>query len=334
MTSKRVLITGVAGFIGSALARHLIKSGWKVDGIDTFDFHDRSEDPDLNELYQLRACRLSTIIAHPNFSYIKHDLTELLPTLHNTPDVIVHLAGRSGVRGDDDGQYVRDNILSFTNVLSYARKAKVVRVFYASSSSVYGHQGNVREYYPMKESMQALVPNSVYAVTKRTMEMLAEVNDYQHDSPSTVGLRFFSVYGPLGRPDMAPWKVVAALTNDQFMEVFNQGNWVRDFTYIDDVVHSIDRILLAEVLPQIINVGAGVPHTGTELIRLVQDRLGSSYKEEGRIAYTNRQPLQDVPYTYADTSKLKKYTNTDNFTNLYRGMHEFIIWYKQFKGIK
>lgn len=329
----RILITGLAGFIGHALARKLLEQGHEVTGIDSLnDYYSpllklaRLEDlgiaagavaPGL----ELRSSRYPSLC----FSQLNLEDREGLLALFGRHhfDVVVNLAAQAGVRYslENPQAYVESNVLGFVNLLECCRTQPVGHVVYASSSSVYG--GN--EKTPFSEDDPVDTPVSVYAATKRCDELIAHVYAHLYHIPLT-GLRFFTVYGPWGRPDMAPVLFAKAILAGKPINVFNNGNLSRDFTYIDDIIEAVAQLL--EKTPEgkvpvaLYNIGCGRPMKLMDFIHILEEALG-------RKAELNMLPMQkgDVYQTYADTSKLRQKIAYSPDTPLEQGIRNFVDWY-------
>ncbi len=326
-----ILITGAAGFIGSFLSRKLLELGHAVTGID-----------ELNDYYspKLKLARLAmvgirekapeygiTLEGAPNFRFVKMHLEdrEGLEKLFSEGsfDIAVNLAGQAGVRYSlkNPFSYVQSNVLGFVNLLECCRTHPVRHLLYASSSSVYG--GN--EKTPFHEDDPVNTPVSLYAATKRCDELMAHVYAHLYRIPST-GMRFFTVYGPWGRPDMAPVLFAKAILAGEPINVFNNGNLSRDFTYIDDIIESVVRLIdhapEGAVPTDICNVGCGHPMALMDFIHTLEEALGKK-------ADMHMLPMQkgDVYQTFADTTKLQKLTSFCPVTPLFEGIRRFAEWY-------
>lgn len=317
---KTILITGAAGFIGHALSLSAIHSGFFVVGIDNLigTKVDR----------YIKNIRLGELISDSSFSFYKANITEDLSFLDKFDfDLIVHLAARAGVRQSMNSpeQYIETNIIGFTNILEYARRRQIRKVIYASSSSVYGEQNhNIKAF---KESDQSECHKSVYAMTKKSNEMLAYIysNTYHIQ---TIGLRFFSVYGPYGRPDMAPWIFAKSLMDGRMPTLYNSGKMYRDFTFVDDVVSCILSIINANQDLndyQIYNIGASNPHSVLELFEAIKNSLGIS----GSFIHQEA-PSSEPTFTSADMSLFKEKFNINKFTDFHLGIKKFCIWFEEF----
>lgn len=329
-----ILITGAAGFIGSFLAKRLLEQGHVVTGIDN-----------INDYYppKLKYARLAKLGVQaedapfgeelhsqtvPGFSFVKMALEdrEALARLFEEKgfDCAVNLAAQAGVRYslENPYAYVESNVMGFVNLLECCRRWPVKHLLYASSSSVYG--GN--EKTPFHEDDAVETPVSLYAATKRSNELMAHVYAHLYRVPST-GLRFFTVYGPWGRPDMAPMLFSRAILAGRPIKVFNGGELSRDFTYIDDIVESVVRLIdkapEGPVPTTKYNVGCGSPMALMDFIRTLEQALG-------RKAELNMLPMQkgDVYQTWADTSRLQETTGFRPGTTLAQGIARFAEWYR------
>ncbi|WP_346666061.1 NAD-dependent epimerase [uncultured Mailhella sp.] len=327
-----ILVTGAAGFIGYFLSRRLLDMGHSVTGID-----------EINDYYspRLKTARLARLgvtgetdyavcaksASHPGFRFVRLRLEdrEGLEKLfaEGAFDVAVNLAGQAGVRYslENPFSYVEGNVYGFVNLLECCRRHPVKHLLFASSSSVYG--GN--EKTPFSEEDPVNTPVSLYAATKRCDELMAHVYAHLYRIPST-GLRFFTVYGPWGRPDMAPVLFAKAILAGEPIKVFNNGNLSRDFTYIDDIIESVVRLIdhapEGPVPTDIYNVGCGHPMALMDFISILEESLG-------RKAEKIMMPMQkgDVYQTWADTSKLQKLTGFAPATPLAEGIRRFAEWY-------
>lgn len=319
---SKILVTGAAGFIGHALCEHLLKTGtYDVVGIDN-----------LNDYYsvELKHARLATLQGQPNFTFYRADISDHFAIneifqLHQF-DYVVNLAAQAGVRYsiENPQAYTESNLVGFSNMLEACRHHKIKHFVFASSSSVYGRNEKV----PFSEDDRVDFPVSYYAATKKANEVMAASYSHLYNIPIS-GLRFFTVYGPWGRPDMAPWLFTDAIFNNRPIKVFNHGNMLRDFTYIDDIIEGILR--LVETLPQqelpfeIYNIGNNKPEKLSDFIQAIESACGIQAE---RINY----PMQDgdVPVTYADTSKLNKAVDFSPDTSLQVGINNFVSWFKEY----
>lgn len=322
----RYFITGSSGFIGFHLASRLLESGAHVSGYDNMnDYYDT----------RLKDARLSLLQKNEKFMFYQNDLADK-NALENAfakaqPDIVIHLAGQAGVRYSltNPEAYVQSNLVGFANILECCRQCKISHLLYASSSSVYG--SNTK--FPFSESDRVDHPVSLYAATKKSNELMAHVYSHLFHIPTT-GLRFFTVYGPYGRPDMAPFLFLKAILAGNPIKVFNGGDMQRDFTYIDDIVDGVlalvnhsHALAPAQGTPpyKIYNIGNSHPEKLADFI---------AYLEEftGKTAIKELLPIQpgDVPCTYADTSCLKADTGFQPSTPLREGLKRFVEWYQNF----
>ncbi|RWD68068.1 MAG: NAD-dependent epimerase [Mesorhizobium sp.] len=336
MTSSRpILITGAAGFIGFHLCERLLSDGRQVVGLDS-----------MNEYYDvtLKRARLDRLNRFPNFRFEHVDLTErdrisaLL--LSTAPEIVVNLAAQAGVRYSltNPHAYAESNLSGFLNVLEGCRHASVGHLVYASSSSIYG--GSTRMPFSVHDSADH--PLSLYAASKKANELMAHTYSHLFALPTT-GLRFFTVYGPWGRPDMALFIFARAILAGEPIDVFNYGNMQRDFTYIDDIVEGIVRVMRQPATPnpdwksaapdpatsnapfRIHNIGGNSPVQLNRLIEVLEDALG-------RKANRNLMPIQpgDVPSTSADVSSLEEATGFKPKIPIEIGVPRFVKWYREF----
>ena len=336
MTSSRpVLITGAAGFIGFHLCQRLLAEGREVIGLDS-----------MNEYYDvtLKQARLERLKAFANFRFEHVDLTDgdRISALFQSaaPEIVVNLAAQAGVRYSltNPHAYAESNLNGFLNVLEGCRYASVGHLVYASSSSIYG--GSTR--MPFSVHDPADHPLSLYAASKKANELMAHTYSHLFALPTT-GLRFFTVYGPWGRPDMALFIFAKAILANEPIDVFNHGNMQRDFTYIDDIVEGIVRVMRHPATPdpewksaapdpatssapfRIHNIGGNSPVQLNRLIEVLEDALG-------RKANRNLMPIQpgDVPATFADVSSLEEATGFKPKIPIEVGVPRFVEWYRDF----
>ena len=320
---KKILITGHLGFIGFHLAKRLIREGHTIMGVDS-----------LNNYYSQKLKKdRGKVLDGINGNYISkiEDISnkEIIKTLKQfKPDIIVNLAAQAGVRHslDHPEDYVSNNISSFLNIIKYAKDYGVEKIVYASTSSVYG--GNTD--FPFSENDRVDNPLQFYAVTKRTNELMANAyNDLY--KISFIGLRFFTVYGPWGRPDMSIHKFTNLIINNKPIDVFNYGKHSRDFTYIDDVVEGISLVslkknkYLSNSYSEIYNIGGDHPITLNNLIKEIEKNLGKKAKR-------NLMPLQmgDVKKTVSNIKKIKKHYGFSPKTSISEGIKSFVDWYKSY----
>ncbi len=320
---KKILITGHLGFIGFHLAKRLIHEGHTIMGVDS-----------LNNYYSQKLKKdRGKVLDGINGNYISkiEDISnkKIIKTLKQfKPDIIVNLAAQAGVRHslDHPEDYVSNNISSFLNIIKYAKDYGVEKIVYASTSSVYG--GNTD--FPFSENDRVDNPLQFYAVTKRTNELMANAyNDLY--KISFIGLRFFTVYGPWGRPDMSIHKFTNLIINNKPIDVFNYGKHSRDFTYIDDVVEGISLVslkknkYLSNSYSEIYNIGGDHPITLNNLIKEIEKNIGKKAKR-------NLMPLQmgDVKKTVSNIKKIKKHYGFSPKTSINEGIKSFIDWYKSY----
>jgi UDP-glucuronate 4-epimerase len=334
----RVLVTGAAGFIGMHVCERLLARGDTVVGLDN-----------LNDYYEvsLKEARLARLTGHAAFSFVKLDVAERAGMAalfaDGAFDGVVHLAAQAGVRYSlqNPHAYVDSNLVGFMNILEGCRHGRAGHLVYASSSSVYG--GNAR--MPFAESDSVDHPVSLYAATKKANELMAHTYSHLYGIPTT-GLRFFTVYGPWGRPDMALFLFTRAMTEGRPIDVFGHGNMQRDFTYIDDIVEGVLRVLdrpaaadpgfdalhpdaaTSNVPYRVYNIGNHQPVPLMEYIEAIEAALGLT-------AQKNFLPMQpgDVPATYADTAALRADTGFAPATPVREGVRRFVEWYRGYYRI-
>lgn len=335
---KKILVTGAAGFIGFHLVKALCEKGVCVVGIDNInDYYDVDLKYDrLSELGidRKRIVSEGEILLSSKFSIFKFskiDITDLLKleTLFSEEkfDCVAHFAAQAGVRHslENPHAYVQSNLVGFVNLLECCRYNNIKHFVYASSSSVYGANNKI----PFSEEDRVDHPLSLYAATKRSNELMAYTYNHLYNLQTT-GLRFFTVYGPWGRPDMAPMLFADAITRKEAIKVFNNGDMQRDFTYIDDVIKGVIKSIYTvnEKKPgaEIFNLGNSKPIDLIKFIEELERALGSK-------AIKKFYPMQngDVKRTFADTSKLSKTTNYKPNTDLSKGIHIFSKWFKTYK---
>jgi UDP-glucuronate 4-epimerase len=363
----KILVTGTAGFIGFHLAERLIKEGYDVYGLDVInDYYDinlkytRLEEHGIR-LETLEGANLETSprynltstssnhsgighsfynqvvdsTKHNNYKFIRLDLAD-----HDTIvnfmveqkfDFVVNLAAQAGVRYsiDNPRAYTHSNIDGFLSIIEGARYSKVKHLIYASTSSVYGLNTEM----PLSEDQMTDRPMALYAATKKANELFAHSYSHLFDLPTT-GLRFFTVYGPWGRPDMALFLFAEAMLKDEPINVFNHGKMIRDFTYVDDIVESITRLIQKPAPPnhdgvpcQVFNIGNSAPVQLMAYIEALEMALGKTAKK-------NFMDIQagDVPATHADVSKLEEYVNFRPQTSVEAGVQRFVDWYLKSKA--
>ena len=333
--SGPILITGAAGFIGFHLCQRLASEGRQIVGLDS-----------MNEYYDvtLKQARLDRLDKFPNFRFEHVDLTDRdrisALFLSVAPEIVVNLAAQAGVRYSltNPHAYAESNLSGFLNILEGCRHASVGHLVYASSSSIYGG----RTQMPFSVHDSADHPLSLYAASKKANELMAHTYSHLFGLPTT-GLRFFTVYGPWGRPDMALFIFTRAILAGDPIDVFNHGNMQRDFTYIDDIVEGVIRIMQQPATPnpdwrsaapdpatssapyRIHNIGGHSPVQLTRLIEVLEEALG-------RKAIRNMMPLQpgDVPATFADVSSLEEATGFKPKIPVEIGVRRFVEWYREF----
>ena len=339
MTKGKILITGAAGFIGFHLSQRLCKEKKEVIGLDN-----------LNDYYdvELKKARLRILEQYDNFEFVKMDLkntAEVLKLFEKEKfEYVVNLAAQAGVRYSIQNPfaYVDSNIHGFINVLEGCRNYHIKHLVYASSSSVYG--ANKRIPFTVHDNVDH--PMSLYAASKKSNELMAHTYSSLYNLPTT-GLRFFTVYGPWGRPDMAAFLFTRAILNDKPIDVFNNGDMMRDFTYVGDIVEGVYRVM--QKIPEsnkewkgetpdsatsyapyrLYNIGNNKPVQLMEFIGIIEKHLG-------KMAKKNFLPLQpgDVPSTYADVDDLIKDVGFKPNTGIEEGLQEFIMWYKKYYQIQ
>ena len=340
MQNNTILVTGAAGFIGFHLCKKLLDQDFKVIGIDNLNSYyevtlKKSRLDNLNNLSQEKK---------RNWDFLEADLINkkiFLEIFENfSPTIVVHLAAQAGVRYsiDNPSEYINTNIVGFSNILECCRKNKIQNLLYASSSSVYG--GNTK--LPFSENDPVDHPVSLYAATKRSNELLAHSYSHLYNLPS-IGMRFFTVFGPWGRPDMAPMKFTKAIIAENPIRIFNNGEMSRSFTYIDDAIEVIFKLLkkpnkpnskfdTSNPLPQsswsaykIFNVGSSVSIQLMDFISLIEKEIGKCAIKD----FKNMQ-LGDVKNTSSDNFLLKQYIGDLPKTDIKDGIKKFINWYKDY----
>jgi UDP-glucuronate 4-epimerase len=336
---NKILITGVAGFIGFHLAGFLLKKNYEIIGVDNLnDYYDK----------KLKYDRLDLLKRSNNFKFYFVDIKEgeNLENIFKThrPNYVIHLAAQAGVRYSliNPKAYLESNIIGFFNILESCKKFPVKHLIYASSSSVYG--GNKKVPFSTKDNVDH--PISFYAATKKSNELMAHTYSHLYQIPTT-GLRFFTVYGPWGRPDMAYFIFTKNIIEGNPIKVFNYGNMERDFTYIDDVVNAIYKLL--DVIPKsnykwdeikdgidssfapykIYNIGNNSPVKLKYFIEILENKIGKKAKQ----IYLEMQP-GDVLKTYADITELEKTINFKPSTNIEKGLEKFVSWYLDYYNVR
>ena len=343
---KRILVTGAAGFIGSNLVKKLyseLADGCQVIGIDN-----------MNDYYdvRLKINRLEELKQYASFTFIKGNIADkqLIEDVFTQyqPQIVVNLAAQAGVRYSitNPDAYIESNLIGFYNILEACRHHEVEHLVYASSSSVYGSNKKV----PYSTDDKVDNPVSLYAATKKSNELMAHAYSKLYNIPST-GLRFFTVYGPAGRPDMAYFGFTNKLVKGEKIQIFNYGNCKRDFTYVDDIVEGVYRVMMKAPTKQIgedglpippykvYNIGNNSPENLLDFVTILQEELiraGVLPQDYDFESHKELVPMQagDVPVTYADTSALEQDFGFKPSTNLREGLRKFAEWYKEFYGKK
>ena len=323
------IITGAIGFIGMHTAEKLLERGETIVGIDNFnDYYDTL----------LKHARLEQLEKFPNFTFIKGDIAKadfVLDTFrHYKPRKVLNLAAQAGVRYslENPSAYIQSNIVGFANILEGCRQAEVEHLVYASSSSVYGANQKI----PFSETDSVDYPVSLYAATKKSNELMAHTYSHLYGLPTT-GLRYFTVYGPWGRPDMSPWLFTSAIIEGRPIKVFNYGEMERDFTYIDDI--SSGTLSVMDTIPtsqienesqstapyKVYNIGNNQPVKLLDYIKVIEQALGKKAELE-------LMPMQpgDVEKTFADIDALEAATGFKPSTSLEAGIAKWVAWYKQY----
>lgn len=324
---KTYLITGAAGFIGMHLSKQLLEMGCKVIGYDN-----------LNDYYEvsLKESRLNILNQYEKFNFHKGDLTdkEYLERLfvENEINIVINLAAQAGVRYsiENPDAYIQSNVVGFLNILEMCRHHKIEHLLYASSSSVYGANKKI----PFSTEDQVDNPVSLYAATKKSNELMAHTYSHLYKIPTT-GLRFFTVYGPYGRPDMAYFSFTKAIMDGNPIKVFNNGDMYRDFTYIDDIVDGITKLLEnspvlnnKELPYKLYNIGNNKPEKLLNFIQAIENAVGKK-------AIKEFYPMQpgDVYQTYADVSDLINDVGFKPDTSIETGISKFFEWFKQYNSL-
>lgn len=341
LENKTIFVTGVAGFIGANLAKRLLNevNGVKVIGLDN-----------MNDYYdvKIKESRLSELSKFNDFTFVKGNLADrdVVNKIFEEykPEIVVNLAAQAGVRYSitNPDAYIESNLIGFYNILEGCRHNPVEHLVYASSSSVYGSNKKV----PYSTDDKVDNPVSLYAATKKSNELLAHSYSKLYNIPST-GLRFFTVYGPAGRPDMAYFGFTNKLIKGETIQIFNYGNCKRDFTYIDDIVEGVMRVMQGapdkttgeDGLPvppyAVYNIGNSNPENLLDFVNILQEELvragvlPNDYDFESHKELVPMQP-GDVPVTYADTTPLERDYGFKPNTSLRDGLRKFAEWYKEF----
>ena len=332
----KILVTGSSGFIGSALCLRLLSSGYTVIGIDN---HNDYYDPKLKE------DRIKRFLEHKNYTHIRISISEIESLVKkvfekHSPKIVVNLAAQAGVRYSikNPKSFIDSNLVGFSHILECCRNYQAEHLVYASSSSIYGSNTSL----PFSVHDNANHPLSLYAATKRANELMAHSYSHLYKLPTT-GLRFFTVYGPWDRPDMALHKFARKINNGEEIEIFNYGNHVRDFTYINDVIEVLMRVIEKPASPdpnwssnkpdpgssnapwRIYNIGNNNPVNLMEYVKEIEKQLGKSAKKI-------LMPIQqgDVSKTWANVDDLIKNFNYKPTTSIEEGISNFIAWFKRY----
>ena len=323
---EKILVTGAAGFIGFHLSKRILEEGGEVIGFDN-----------LNDYYDvnLKYARLEILEKYEKFTFIKGNLADknAVDNLFVTykPEVVVNLAAQAGVRYsiDNPGSYIESNIIGFYNILEACRHYPVSHLLYASSSSVYGNQKKT----PFSTDDNVDHPISLYAATKKSNELMAFTYSHLYEIPCT-GLRFFTVYGPYGRPDMAYFSFTQKIMRGETIKIFNNGDMYRDFTYVDDIVQGIMNMLLNPPAPdengdraKVYNIGNNNPEKLMYFIETLEKAIGKVAEKE----YLPMQP-GDVYQTYADVTDLQRDFDFKPATSIEDGLNKFAKWYFEYYG--
>jgi len=323
--ADRILVTGAAGFIGMHVARALLDAGASVTGADNLDpYYDVA----------LKEARIDALRPDPRFTFERADLADAsacAALFARSFDAVVHLAAQPGVRYSlvNPQAYVRNNLVAFGNVLEGCRHAEVGHLVYASSSSVYG----ANHVLPFSEDQCVDHPVSLYAATKKANELMAHSYSHLYRLPTT-GLRFFTVYGPWGRPDQAPMLFTKAILEGRAIDVFNGGRMQRDFTYVDDIVEGVARILAQPPQPDADDAPYAIYNIGNHEAIDLDAFIALLERLLGRAAIRNERPLQpgDVRATYASIERLRSATGFAPRTPLAEGLARFVGWYRSYYG--
>ncbi|WP_456032821.1 NAD-dependent epimerase/dehydratase family protein [Ruminococcus sp.] len=347
---KTILVTGSAGFIGSNLVKELLKTNEEINVIG-FDSVNDYYDVSIKEYRLAEISKLAESKPKCKYTFIKGNLADkaLIEKIftENKIDIVVNLAAQAGVRYSitNPDAYIESNIIGFYNILEACRNHPVEHLVYASSSSVYGGNKKV----PFSTDDKVDNPVSLYAATKKSNELMAHAYSKLYNIPST-GLRFFTVYGPAGRPDMAYFGFTNKLVNNETIKIFNYGNCKRDFTYVDDIVEGVKRVMMSppekkngeDGLPvppyKIYNIGNNNPENLLDFVQILSEELiraGVLPQDYDFDAHKELVPMQpgDVPVTYADTSALETDFGFKPSTSLREGLRKFAEWYKNFYKI-
>lgn len=326
-TTKKILVTGAAGFIGFHLSKLLLQKGVTVIGFDN-----------INDYYDvnLKYARLAILEKFENFTFVKGDLADKTAVdklfSENKFDIVVNLAAQAGVRYsiENPQAYIESNVIGFFNILEACRNNPVEHLLYASSSSVYGNQQKT----PFSTDDDVSKPISLYAATKKSNELMAYTYSHLYSIPST-GLRFFTVYGPYGRPDMAYFSFTQKIMKGETIKIFNDGDMYRDFTYVDDIVKGIENMLCNPPEADengdratVYNIGNNSPEKLMYFIETLEKALGKTARKE----FFPMQP-GDVYQTYADVTPLIEKYGFKPSTSIEDGLAKFVEWYKEYYNV-
>lgn len=316
---KKILVTGCAGFIGSHLCEKLLALGYQVSGIDNFDpFYDPA----------IKHKNLSNFINHPNFEFVETDLADKIELEKNFPaniDLIVHLAAKAGVRPsiEDPSGYIKANIVATQNLLDMMKERNIKKMAFASSSSVYG---NTKE-TPFREDMDVSNPISPYAATKKACELINYTYHHLYRL-DIINMRFFTVFGPRQRPDLAIHKFTKLIRNDQPVTLFGDGTTARDYTYIDDtlagITGAIDYLFEHDNVFETVNLGNNQPVNLKTMVQTIYDAIG----QKPNLKYAPMQP-GDVDITFADISKANRFFAYQPTYSFEQGVKKFVKWYDE-----
>lgn len=325
---ESVLVTGAAGFIGFHLSKRILERGGRVTGFDN-----------INDYYdpKLKEARLNILKKYDGFTFVKGDLSDkcAVDSVFETykPDIAVNLAAQAGVRYSIENPkvYIESNVVGFFNILEACRNFGIRHLLYASSSSVYGNQKKT----PFSVDDNVDHPISLYAATKKSNELMAFTYSHLYKIPAT-GLRFFTVYGPFGRPDMAYFGFTNKIMRGESIKIFNGGDMYRDFTYVDDIVQGIENMLINppksdenKDMHKVYNIGNNKPEKLMYFIETLEKAIGKTAKKE----FLPMQP-GDVYQTYADVSELVRDFDFKPETTIEKGLEEFAKWYFDYYGVR
>lgn len=320
MSPDKILVTGCSGFIGMHLCENLLRDGTQVFGIDN-----------MNDYYdvKLKKSRLKNLLKYNNFEFEKVDISDLdelmLSFKKFKPTKVVNLAAQAGVRYSlkNPHAYIKTNVMGFMNVLECCRNHQVRGLIYASSSSVYG--GNIKSPFSVDDEVNK--PISIYAASKKSNELMAYTYNHLYGLKST-GLRFFTVYGPWGRPDMAMYIFLNKINNGEEIKVFNHGDMQRDFTYIDDIISGIKSSIKKNYSYEIFNLGNNKSENLMDMISAIENYVS----KKAKIKYLGMQ-LGDVRKTFAEISYTKEKLGYEPKTSMSQGVIKFIDWYNTYHKI-